>query len=88
MKISCGFPPSVEHLPHVELAEELGYDAVWFYDSPALYEDVWMLLALAADRTERVTLGTAVLVPDLRHVLVTASAIATLEHLAPGRVEI
>jgi 5,10-methylenetetrahydromethanopterin reductase len=88
LKISCGFPPSVEHLPHVELAEELGYDSVWFYDSPALYEDVWMLLALAADRTERVTLGTAVLVPDLRHVLVTASAIATLEHLAPGRVEI
>jgi 5,10-methylenetetrahydromethanopterin reductase len=47
-----------------------------------------MLLALAADRTSRVTLGTAVLVPDLRHVLVTASAIATLEALAPGRVKV
>ena len=28
------------------------------------------------------------LVPDLRHVLVTASAIATLEHLAPGRAQV
>jgi 5,10-methylenetetrahydromethanopterin reductase len=47
-----------------------------------------MVLALAATKTERVVLGTAVLVPDLRHVLVTASAIATLEELAPGRVEV
>jgi 5,10-methylenetetrahydromethanopterin reductase len=88
VKISCGFPPSIKHLEHVQLAEELGYDGVWFYDSPALYEDVWMLLALAADRTSRVTLGPAVLVPDLRNVLVTASAVATLEDLAPGRVRV
>jgi 5,10-methylenetetrahydromethanopterin reductase len=78
----------VRHLGHVEIAEALGYEGVWFYDSPALYEDVWMVLALAATRTSRVTLGPAVLVPDLRHVLVTASAIATLEELAPGRVRV
>jgi 5,10-methylenetetrahydromethanopterin reductase len=88
VKLSCGFPASVRHLEDVQLAESLGYETAWFYDSPALYEDVWMVLALAADRTSRIKLGPAVLVPDLRHVLVTASAIATLEHLAPGRAEI
>src|SRR3954469_21341279 len=88
MELSCGFPAAVRHVEHAELAESLGYERVWFYDSPALYEDVWMVLALTASRTSRVALGPAVLVPDLRHVLVTASAIATLEELAPGRVEV
>src|SRR5207249_3124191 len=36
--------------------------------------------------TERIGLGTAVLVPNLRNPVVTASAIATIEHLAPGRL--
>ena len=88
MDLSCAFPAAVGHLDHAVVAEQLGYENVWFYDSPALYEDVWMVLALAAQRTERVGLGPAVLVPDLRHVLVTASAVATLEELAPGRVHV
>jgi 5,10-methylenetetrahydromethanopterin reductase len=88
VKLSAAFPAGLKHVHDAQVAEDLGYDGVWFYDSPALYEDVWMVLALAADRTSRVTLGPAVLVPDLRHVLVTASAIATLEELAPGRARI
>jgi 5,10-methylenetetrahydromethanopterin reductase len=88
MKLSCAFPAAIRHLDDAVAAEALGYENVWFYDSPALYEDVWMVLALAAERTSRVGLGPAVLVPDLRHVLVTASAIATLEELAPGRVHV
>jgi 5,10-methylenetetrahydromethanopterin reductase len=83
--ISCAFPPSLGAVAHVELAERLGYERAWFYDSPALYPDVWMVLALAAQRTERIGLGPAVLVPNLRHPLTQASAIATLELLAPGR---
>ena len=88
MKLSCAFPAGIRHVEHVALAEALGYDGAWFYDSPALYEDVWMVLALAAQASSTITLGPAVLVPDLRHVLVTASAIATLEDLAPGRVQV
>lgn len=88
IELSCAFPAAVRHVEHAALAESLGYERVWFYDSPALYEDVWMVLALAAQQTSRVGLGPAVLVPDLRHVLVTASAIATLEELAPGRVNV
>jgi 5,10-methylenetetrahydromethanopterin reductase len=88
MELSCAFPAALQHVDHAVLAESLGYSRVWFYDSPALYEDVWMVLALAADRTSRVGLGPAVVVPDLRHVLVTASAIATLADLAPGRAQV
>jgi 5,10-methylenetetrahydromethanopterin reductase len=85
MDISCAFPPSPDVVAHIELAERLGYRRAWLYDSPALYSDVWAVLALAATRTERIGLGPAVLVPNLRHPLVQASAIATLEQLAPGR---
>ncbi len=39
-----------------------------------------------AEATSLIGLGTAVLVPNLRHVMTTASAIATIDHLAPGRL--
>jgi 5,10-methylenetetrahydromethanopterin reductase len=70
---------------HVVAAERLGYERAWLFDSPALYGDIWMIAALAAERTSRIGLGPAVLVPNLRHPLTQASAIATLEQLAPGR---
>lgn len=88
MQISCAFPPSLETPDHIARAEELGYARAWCYDAPALLSDVWMSLARAADRTERIGLGPAVLCPSYRHVMVTASAIATLEGLAPGRVAV
>lgn len=85
MQISCAFPPGPQVVEHVELAEQLGYQRAWIYDSPALYPDVWVTLARIAERTSRIAIGPGVLVPNLRHVLVQASAIATLEQLAPGR---
>lgn len=85
LSISCAFPPAPDVTDHIVLAESLGYERAWLYDSPALYEDVWVHLCRAAERTSRIGLGPAVLVPNLRHPLVTASAIATLERLAPGR---
>ena len=86
--ISVALPPGCDTPAHVALAEQLGYRRAWLYDSPALYHDVWMTLARAADRTRRIGLGPAVLVPSLRHPMVNAAAIATLEELAPGRVAV
>jgi 5,10-methylenetetrahydromethanopterin reductase len=86
--ISAAFPPALDTPDHVALAEDLGYERAWLYDSPALYHDVWMTLARAAERTERIGLGPAVLVPSLRHPMTNAAAVATLEDLAPGRVAI
>jgi 5,10-methylenetetrahydromethanopterin reductase len=85
-KLSCGFPPTRDLPDHAAAAEELGYERIWVFDSPALYGDAWVALARIADATDRIGLGTAVAVPSLRHVMVTASAIASIEDLAPGRL--
>ncbi len=86
LEISCAFATSLDTPKHIQLAEELGYHTAWCYDSPALYPDVWVTLALAAQRTGRIRLGPGVLVPSLRHVMTNAAAVATLEALAPGRI--
>jgi len=85
MELSVGIPPGPRTLEYAQLAQELGYDRVWLYDSAALYEDIWIWMARLAEHTD-LDLGTAVLVPNLRHVMTTASAIATVERLAPGRL--
>src|SRR5258705_9843546 len=85
LRLSCTFATSMSTPDHVVLAESLGYERAWLYDSPALYPDVWVALARVAEHTDRIGLGPAVLVPSLRHVLTQAAAIATLEQLAPGR---
>ncbi|MGH2883182.1 MAG: LLM class flavin-dependent oxidoreductase [Solirubrobacteraceae bacterium] len=88
MKISCASPTTMESPDHVALAEELGYDRAWLYDTPQQSPDVWMMLALAAERTERIGLGPGVLVPSLRHPMVNAAATAALVALAPDRVAV
>ena len=45
----------------------------WLYDSPALYPDVWVALARAAERTSTIGLGPGVLVPFLRHPMTNAA---------------
>jgi 5,10-methylenetetrahydromethanopterin reductase len=84
--ISCVLPPSRDVPEYARIAESLGYERLWLYDSPALYGDIWMALGRTAEATERIGLGTGVAVPRLRHVLTTASAIASVEELAPGRL--
>jgi 5,10-methylenetetrahydromethanopterin reductase len=88
MDVSCAFAPVPQTPEHVALAERLGYRRAWIFDTPALQLDVWMTLARAAERTSRIELGPAVLIPGLRHVVVTAAAIATLVAQAPGRVNV
>lgn len=82
VSISCAFPPVPDTPAHIELAEQLGFDTAWVYDTPALQLDCWMTLALAAVRTSRIRLGPGVLIPSLRHPMVTAAAIAHLAQLA------
>jgi 5,10-methylenetetrahydromethanopterin reductase len=86
LKLSCGFPPRRDVPELARCAEALGYARFWIYDSPALYGDLWIALARIAEATSRIGLATGVAVPSLRHVMVTASAIATVEELAPGRL--
>lgn len=86
MEISIGICPGPDAVRLARLAEELGYRRAWMYDSAALYEDIWINIANVVQATERLDVGTAVLVPNLRHAMTTASAIATIERMAPGRL--
>ena len=71
-----------------ERAEALGFDSVWVGDSilarPRL--EPLTTLAAAASRTSRVKLGTAVLLPALRHPVVLANELANLDLLCNGRL--
>jgi alkanesulfonate monooxygenase SsuD/methylene tetrahydromethanopterin reductase-like flavin-dependent oxidoreductase (luciferase family) len=75
----------IDDIGLVSHAEELGYDAAWFADSQLLWSDAYACLALAAERTRRIRLGTGVSVVDTRLAPVTAHSIATINVLAPGR---
>jgi 5,10-methylenetetrahydromethanopterin reductase len=88
MEISAAFPTALDSHENIALAEELGYARAWLYDTPQNSPDVWMMLALAAERTTRIGLGPGVLVPSLRHPMANAAATAALVALAPGRVEV
>ncbi|MGK5558773.1 LLM class flavin-dependent oxidoreductase, partial [Actinomadura kijaniata] len=82
-----------EHAPErlvrqARRAEELGLDSVWAGDSPLTRPraDPLLLMAAVAQATERVTLGTAVLLPALRHPILLAHQLATLDRLSRGRL--
>ena len=69
----------------VKRAEELGFTQ-WFYDSQLLLPDIFVSMALVAEHTAKITLGTGVLVPSNRIAPSCAAALATLNQLAPGRI--
>ena len=79
-------PPGPAALDYAVLAERLGYDRIWSPEVPAFGHDIWVHLARIAERTSRIGIGPAVLTPSYRHPLAQAAAIATLEHIAPGRL--
>lgn len=70
------------------IAEQLGFDTFWIPDSHMIWGDPYVLLGAVAASTERIRLGPGVTHPLVRHVTVTASAIATLGEMAPGRVRL
>jgi len=69
----------------VARAETLGWDAALIPDSQLRRRDTYVMLAAAAQVTERITLGPLLANPMNRHPTVTASSIATIDELAPGR---
>jgi alkanesulfonate monooxygenase SsuD/methylene tetrahydromethanopterin reductase-like flavin-dependent oxidoreductase (luciferase family) len=81
-------PPVDECWAMARHADQHGYDAVWVGDSivakPRL--EALTTLAYVAAMTTRVRLGTAVLLPALRHPVVLAHQIANVDQLSGGRV--
>src|SRR3954463_6858308 len=69
-----------------QLAERLGFDYAWTYDSHVLWQESMPTLALAAQATERIHLGHMVTNPGTREPTVLASAYATLHDISDGRM--
>ena len=81
-------PPVEECWTMARLADQAGYDAVWVGDSIVAKPRLEPLTTLAylAGITTEVRLGTAVLLPALRHPVVLAHQIATVDQISRGRV--
>lgn len=87
MDFGIALATSTESWKTVRRAEALGFSHAWFYDTQLLNPDVFIGMTLAAMHTERIRLGTGVLIPSNRIEPVTANALATLNKLAPGRID-
>lgn len=68
-------------------AEALGFDTAWFEDSQMVAADPFVVMGAAAMNTSRIRLGTGVCIPSNRIPPVTANMLATLNALAPGRID-
>jgi 5,10-methylenetetrahydromethanopterin reductase len=69
----------------VRRAEDHGWDGAFLPDSQLRRRDTYVLLAAAAEATSAITIGPLLTNPVTRHPSVTASSIATIDDLAPGR---
>jgi alkanesulfonate monooxygenase SsuD/methylene tetrahydromethanopterin reductase-like flavin-dependent oxidoreductase (luciferase family) len=81
-------PPVDECWAMARLADQAGYDAVWVGDSIVAKPRLEPLTTLAyvAGMTTRVRLGTAVLLPALRHPVVLGGQLANVDQISRGRL--
>jgi probable F420-dependent oxidoreductase len=69
-------------------AEAAGFDYGWVFDSHVLWREPYPLLTLMAEHSERLRLGTCVTNPGTREPTVTASALATINEISGGRMDL
>jgi len=87
MQFALAIPTDADSWRVVRRAEELGFARAWFYDTQMLSADPFVAMAAAAVKTTRIRLGTGVLIPSNRIAPVAANAFASLNKLAPGRID-
>lgn len=80
------FLPTIETYKDAVFAEKQGFTHAWFGDSQMVWADVYQCMALCANTTTSIKLGTNVTNPSSRIAPITAGNFATLNMLAPGRV--
>ena len=86
MQFGIAIPTAADSWRLVRRAEELGFSHAWFFDTQMLSADPFVAMAAAAMKTSRIKLGTGVLIPSNRIAPVAATAFASLNKLAPGRI--
>jgi len=82
--LMLGNVPVAQMVEQAKLAEASGYDTLWVADE-RFYREVYSTLAVLAQNTTRVKLGTCVTDPFARHPALTAMAIATLDEISNQR---
>src|SRR6202140_451813 len=87
MDFGIALPTAADSWRVTKEAEELGFTHAWFYDTQMLSADCFVAMGAAAVNTRRIRLGTGVLGPSNRIAPVAANALATLNKLAPGRID-
>ena len=91
MNIGVGYAahvPAPTVIEAARTAERLGFCTFWVTDSHLIGREVFTLLGALAISTERIALGTGVSHLAGRHPSIHASALATLDELAPGRIRL
>ena len=88
-----GFTLKPEHtiertLALTRQAEAAGFEYGWLFDSHVLWREPYVLLTLMAGATEKLRLGTCVTNPATREPSVTASAVAVLNEVSGGRMDL
>jgi probable F420-dependent oxidoreductase len=76
-------------LEQAQRAEELGFDSLWIGEHMLFFVptfDAITVLAAFAARTQRILLGSAVLLLPLRHPTVVAKEVASLDIISNGRI--
>ncbi|MFL5282220.1 MAG: LLM class flavin-dependent oxidoreductase [Rhodopila sp.] len=86
MQFGIAIPTAADSWRLVRRAEELGFSHAWFFDTQMLSADPFVAMTAAAMQTSRIKLGTGVLIPSNRIAPVAATAFASLNRLAPGRI--
>ena len=87
MKYGIALPTWSDCWKLVKRAEDAGFHAAWFYDTQLLNAELFAAMGAAAVKTEKIRLGTGVLIPSNRIAPVAAAGLATLNALAPGRID-
>ncbi len=89
MRFGITIPPEVAlpgYIAWAQVAEECGFELFGVTDSQSIRRELYVNLAGVALNTRRMRIGPRVTNPVTRHPAVTASALATAEEAAPGRV--
>lgn len=85
-----GFPmydqPVRRMVDTARVAEDLGYDALFVGDHPTILPDPFVCLSALATATERLSLGTLVVVPSFRHPTTLARLASDVDRLSAGRL--
>jgi 5,10-methylenetetrahydromethanopterin reductase len=87
MDLGLALPTPADSWKTVKRAEDAGFSTAWFYDTQILSADIFAAMGATAVKTNRIRLGTGVLVPSNRIAPVAANGLATLNALAPGRID-